>query len=83
MLKRWVRVTVQGKLYLEIALRAGLCFLAETSHYTAAVAGGWSPLGWMFDPLFMTLAEPGYGGRGKPFFTIQRKSQRTSENCPE
>lgn len=72
MLKRWVGDTVQGKLYLEIALRAGLCFLAETSH-SAAVAGGWSPLGWMFHPLFMMGAEQGYGRRGKPAFTAPGK----------
>lgn len=72
MLKRWVGDTVQGKLYLEIALRAGLCFLAETSH-SAAVAGGWSPLGWMFHPLFMMGAEQGYSGRGKPAFTAPGK----------
>lgn len=73
-LKRWVRVPVQGKLYLEIALRAGLCFLAETS-LSAAVVGGCSPLGWMFDPLFMILAELCYGGTGKSFFTVQGKSR--------
>lgn len=52
--KRWVRVPVQGKSYLEIALRAGLCFLAETN-LSATVVG--DPLGWMFDPLFMILVE--------------------------
>lgn len=82
MLKRWVRVPVQGKLYLEIALRAGLCFLAETS-LSAAVVRGWSPLGWIFNPLFMILAELCCGGTGKSFFTIQGKSRWTSKNCPD
>lgn len=73
-LKRWVRVPVQEKLCLEIALRAGLCFLAETS-LSAAVVGGCSPLEWMFDPLFMILAELCYGGTGKSLITVQGKSR--------
>lgn len=81
-LKRRVRVPDQGKLCIEIALRAGLCFPAEMS-LSAAAVGGCSPLGWMFDPLFMILAELCYSRTGKSFFTVQGKSRWASKNCPD